>query len=543
MTQFPSRESIQADFHGVVLTNESMRFTLSQTNDQFWVRMERAALQDTGQVEVQALDTRIGLVTGSHHMQVFWVPAGGEGNGQLGFPFTWLIPERRWVPRKSTFIRPPEAPHLSEVWNLVCCRCHTTGVEPRIDSGRRVADTQVAELGISCEACHGPGEQHVQARLAQRDAGEVEPAVLEREIVHPRKLDPVRSAQICGFCHSMKWLDNENWRQNGFRFRPGDNLEETTPIIRPGKVQDIPGLAEYLERHPDLLRDFFWPDGMVRVSGRDYNGLLESPCYKGGQFSCLSCHSSHRSEPANQLARNRLGDDACLQCHDAFSSEPARAAHTRHQAGSSGSECYNCHMPRTTYGVLKAIRSHQISSPSVTDQLTTGRPNACNLCHLDKSLAWTAEHLTRWHGHATPQLGEEERGISDAVRLGLAGDAGQRALVAWHLGWAPAREVSSGSWMAPVLAQLLDDPYAAVRCIAERSLKQFTDLVPPDYDYSHEPEAREEVGSQVILRWQAQGVSHAPAETLVRPQDLPAMRADFQQLIQRRNNQPLRLRE
>src|ERR1041384_8704306 len=24
-------------------------------------------------------------------------------------------------------------------------------------------------------------------------------------------------------------------------------------------------------------RDFFWSDGMVRVSGRDYNGLLESP--------------------------------------------------------------------------------------------------------------------------------------------------------------------------------------------------------------------------------------------------------------------------
>jgi hypothetical protein len=32
-------------------------------------------------------------------------------------------------------------------------------------------------------------------------------------------------------------------------------------------------------------------------------------------------------------------------------------AHTHHASNSSGNECYNCHMPHTTYGVLSAIRS------------------------------------------------------------------------------------------------------------------------------------------------------------------------------------------
>ena len=36
-----------------------------------------------------------------------------------------------------------------------------------------------------------------------------------------------------------------------------------------------------------------------------------------------------------------------------------------------------------------------IESPDVATTLKTGRPNACNLCHLDKTLDWTAEHLAK----------------------------------------------------------------------------------------------------------------------------------------------------
>ncbi len=64
--------------------------------------------------------------------------------------------------------------------------------------------------------------------------------------------------------------------------------------------------------------------------------------------------------------------------------------------------CYNqCHMPFTTYGLLKAIRSHQVSSPSV--QAKFGKragPIACNQCHQDKTLAWTSDYLSRWYDDA-----------------------------------------------------------------------------------------------------------------------------------------------
>ncbi len=313
-------------------------------------------------------------------------------------------------------------------------------------------------------------------------------------------------------------------------------------------MREVPGLADYLDRNPDLLRDFFWSDGMVRVSGRDYNGLLESPCYQGGKFSCLSCHSLHESDPESQLARNRTGNGACTQCHERFREETPLTVHTRHQAGSSGSLCYNCHMPHTTYGVLKAIRSHQVSSPRVVDELATGRPNACNLCHLDKPLAWAANQLGRWYGHSIPDLSEDQTAVADAVRLALAGDAGQRVLVAWHLSWEPALQVSGRSWVPPVLAQLLDDPYAAVRCVAERSLKQIApSLVTSDYDYTVAPDSRPPFRALVWERWRKEtSVSSNrtwPLQTLVRWNDLTATQEAFNQRLRLREDHSVRLRE
>jgi len=138
--------------------------------------------------------------------------------------------------------------------------------------------------------------------------------------------------------------------------------------------------------------------------------------------------------------------------------------------------------------------------------------------------------------------------VADSVRLALAGDAGQRTLAAWHFGWEPAVQVSGASWIPPVLAQLLEDPYAAVRCVAERSLKQVAPgLIPADYDYTAPPDSRPSVQGLVLEEW-SRKMSTArdqslPVHTLVRSNDPTAMRDGFQRRARQRDERAVRLRE
>ena len=129
-------------------------------------------------------------------------------------------------------------------------------------------------------------------------------------------------------------------------------------------------------------------------------------------------------------------NQACLQCHKEMANDIT--AHTRHAANSAGSNCYNCHMPHTSYGLLKAIRGHTIETPDVATTLETGRPNACNLCHLDKTLDWTAEHLAKRTDQPKAKVPPIHQTTAASAVWLLNGDAGQRALAAWHMGWEPA---------------------------------------------------------------------------------------------------------
>jgi hypothetical protein len=133
-------------------------------------------------------------------------------------------------------------------------------------------------------------------------------------------------------------------------------------------------------------------------------------------------------------------------------------------------------MPHTSYGLLKAIRSHTITSPDIAKDLQARRPNACNLCHLDKTLQWSAAAMQQWYGNEIPELSEDDQSLAASVLWLLQGDAGQRALAAWSFGWSDAQQASGNQWMAPILAELLADPYPAVRIMARRSLRSLPAL-------------------------------------------------------------------
>jgi predicted CXXCH cytochrome family protein len=544
MTQVMNTNTVRAKFEGVVMDSGGTRFTLHEDADRYWVDMqaieEVEAAQRANAGPPRTLRLPMEMVTGSHYFQVFWLPTG-HGNRQVGFPFTWLVAEKRWVRRNDAFIRDPDTERRPEQWNMVCIRCHATGARPRPNPEKQIFDTQVTELGIACEACHGPGETHVKLeRKLQREG--TDPHGQEPGIVQPAHLDHVRSSQVCGFCHSMKWFEQTaSWKENGFTYRPGDDLEQTTPIIRPAKLAEQPWLAEVLAKNPDILDEFFWPDGMVRVTGRELNGLIESACYQKGELACVSCHSMHKSDPDKQLKEGMNGNDACLRCHHQY--EKALTAHTHHGPDSSGSLCYNCHMPYTSYGLLRAIRSHQIDRPTVLSALKAGRPTACNQCHLDKTLQWTAQRLSEWYGQPRPGLADEDTKISAATKLLLSGDTGQRALAAFSLGWEPALAASGNDWEAPLLAYALEDRYAAIRFIAYHSLAHLPGFGDFPYDFESVPDDWREAKQRAVSLWQAGAAALPPREeTLTGPG--PTISTNMlSQLLEHRNNRPVHLRE
>jgi hypothetical protein len=552
MTQVVTGETVIADFDDVTLTLDGKSYHLTTDGDSFWVEMDDPASQ--GSDPPKRVKRRVVVSTGSHHEQDYWLEgASGDRRLQL-FPFSHNRREGRWVPFRSVFLSPPpgDATPAPGLWNSTCIDCHTTRPLSRIrywTEDDRSYDSRVTEFGIACEACHGPGGEHVRLnrnllhrfRSYLRDGG-------DESIVNPARLDAKRSSQICGSCHGIfvkkgsRGISDEGGRLalvTGFAtdpWVPGKDIEESRVYLRP-RLFGASFAASDEEKHRVVqqqlkegldVQGYFWSDGMVRISGREYSAMIESPCYERGTLACSSCHRLHAeaedprplSEWADdQLGRGMDGNRACVSCHTAYAGEEALVNHTHHSPSSHGSECYNCHMPYTVYGIQKAIRSHQIDSPSVAASVATGRPNACNQCHLDRTLAWASAHLSAWYGMPPPKLSPKERQLAAGVLWAIQGEAGQRALMAWSMGWEPALEASGSDWMTPILAMLLADPYASVRFLAARSLRKREGFADFAYDFvAFAPDQSHALARALDIWKQRRGeVPNAPGAGLQKP--------------------------
>ncbi len=519
MTEVASETSVRAPWQGERLVWRERSYELLRKGQEFWVSLpdpDAAPPTRAARALVPQVERRVVMVTGSHHYQAYWV-RGGRGNELLQFPFVYHFESQRFIPRDDAFLQPPDAPHHTARWNSNCIQCHAVAGEPRHDLKSDRFDTTVVELGIACEACHGPALEHVRhyRNPLARYTAETE-GTADATIVNPAKLAPARSAEVCGQCHAyFVPLDAEGWWQNGFTgsYTPGAELGSSRLILE---------YETEIDRENPLvsasLESIFFADGTIRVGGREYNGLLRSPCYErappGQAMTCLSCHELHgdtqasTGRPADQLKPEARSGAHCLECHASIGE--ALEEHTHHRATSSGSDCYNCHMPYTTYALFKGIRSHRITSPNAEATHRSGTLNACNLCHLDRSLTWTATALERWYGQPAPELTGAEAELPHAALGLLRGDAATRVLSAYGMGWDIAQQVSGNDWQAPLLAELLDDPYSAVRFVAHRSLRTLPGFDKHTYDFLAPPHERRRQRAEVRRLARARTGKRAP---------------------------------
>ncbi len=458
-------------------------------------------------------------------------------------PVAWHVEEKRWFPMTGAFLfSDPSAHPAGSVgepgrplfgggdfdrhvtrWNDNCVFCHNVAPDPARDPQSGRFATTVAELGIACEACHGPGAEHVAAngnplrRWALAAGRGADPT-----IVDPSRLTPARAADLCGRCHGQRLADQiAPLIEHGDPFVPGDDLAiESAPLWR-----DTP-----LHGDGQAFAGRFWDDGTPRLTAYEYQGMLQSPCTMRGPMTCTSCHGMHDGDPRGQI-RARFGgktsNSLCTGCHTPLAAPAAARLHAHHDpAGEGGGgRCVSCHMPRIVYGVLDLHRSHRIEIPEPARAAAAGRPDACTGCHVDRTVAWAAAAARRFWGQARfPASGAPAAGTSPFEAL-FAGPPVARAAAADALGRAPVADAAGRARRVGALLEVMAaDRYPAVRHLAWRSLRRLLEAgYAADYDPSADPEAR----ARVVTRLRASlGTAELrPAANVAARADLAALRA------------------
>ncbi len=308
----------------------------------------------------------IAFVYGSKWKQRYFKKVGDD---YFPLPAQWDVTHKSWKPyfvKDDWWVAYYPSNNFQRPTGATCDGCHSVNYN--------ITDHTVTEWNVGCEKCHGPGSKHMKNAVAAT-------------ILNPARLDYVQANDTCIQCHSQG--------------RPVAN-----PIA--GKYYDWPvgfnmglKLSDFwkLEEHKLGETTFtHFADGTAHKNRMQGNDYVTSQMYTHG-VACHTCHDSHGSEH-NALLR-KPASELCLDCHGPTSPNgphaPTLEQHTHHKPGSAGSECIACHMPRIaqTLGDVN-VRSHtfRFVTPAMTDSLKI--PNACNVCHTDKSTAWTADALKTW---------------------------------------------------------------------------------------------------------------------------------------------------
>ena len=296
------------------------------------------------------------------------------GDGRLqAFTLAWdTRPEdqggQRWFD-----LRPGEAISSADTlhwrgraynWNDMCADCHSTAVKKNYVVDTDSYATTFAELSVGCEACHGPGSEHV----ALAKIGELAPAGLTD--IRPQGAQ----INVCAPCHSRR-------SQLADGFQPEHS---------------------FFDHYAPALLDsgLYYPDGQIREEVYVYGSFLQSKMHSRG-VRCADCHDPHSAQ------LSLTGNAVCTTCHQlqrradfptAGGKDYERFEHHFHAEGSTGAQCVNCHMPATVYMEVDPRRDHsfRIPRPDLTVELDV--PNACNQCHTDRTADWAAQQIQLRHG-------------------------------------------------------------------------------------------------------------------------------------------------
>jgi predicted CXXCH cytochrome family protein len=450
MVQPATAKAVQGDFARGRVVLRGLPYLLRQANGVFYIT--EAYL--TGKAQEHRVEYTLGNRRIQHYLTK--LPDGKV----IVLPPSWDIQRKEWF-HNLDIDDPEEAPGVQvQVWNKSCYSCHVSQQEKNFDPSTDLYKTSWLDFGINCERCHGPGAKHV-ARYSTAGAAH-QAAGAGSEIVVQTRLDAARNTMVCAQCHSFRDI-------YALGYNAGDNYYDYFfPVLEYGL--------------DDAADPAYWADGRTRRFSNDAFGLWQSECFLKGGATCLTCHAVPHDTDINHNPQLRPDANAlCTQCHKEIGR--ATSAHTHHAAQSTGSSCVECHMPRTVYSIKAQIRDHSMTVPVPENSIHHDIPNACNLCHKDRSPQWAIEAMDKWYGNKSRQKLIHRADTFAAARKGdaksvpalieMVGDPGGgqlvRANAVGHLGRFQGPEVFDA------LVRAMADPEPLVRAVAALSLKGGTD--------------------------------------------------------------------
>ncbi|MCA0996903.1 multiheme c-type cytochrome [Alloyangia pacifica] len=498
----PTPDNISANFDGTEFTLGDMqaRFSLTADGAPHVSVTERDGVTTEYDVHsvigVEPLQQYI-LETEPGRLQSFDVVWDTEKGGWFH-----LYPEQNYAPDDGLHWTGPY-----KTWNSRCAACHATGFEAGYEpQSRSFASTQV-EIGVGCEACHGPGSAHVTWAESYETTQEAPPPAYGFTVDMSQ---PAQMIEQCATCHSRR-----------------EPFTDGNPL---------PGTPYHDSYNLSLLREgAYEADGQILDEVYVYGSFLQSKMYAEG-VSCSNCHLPHEAELIAE------GNAVCTQCHSPagnpeFPSLPLKVfdgpEHTHHPEGSAGAQCKTCHMTERVYmgNDWRADHSFRIPRPDLSAE--TGAPDACTTCHEDQSPEWAAAKLEEWfpesthrgphygqilaHGRrdparAAPKLRSlsqdtDMAGIVRATALYLleqAGDPSEAAALESLLqdpdplvrsAAVRLQRVAPAMERAPRIMQSLSDPSRSVRMAAAQSML--------DAQIAHMPGRYERALRSAFAEWQA----------------------------------------
>ncbi len=404
-------KTVLGRFDGTSFTSKGVKSTFSQKDGRYFVKTQGP--------DGKSRDYPLAYTFGAEPLQQYLIafPVGAyqalttawdtrpkEAGGQRWFD---LYPDEKTPPGDVLHWTGP-----ANTWNRMCADCHSTNIRTKYTVADKHYNTTFSEIDVACEACHGPGERHVQWARTREAAST--PAEHENHGLSVNFADSVSATWVQSGDSGIAQLDKPRTSRT--------EIETCAPChSRRSKIADAVTGDLFLDAYrPALLdEDLYFADGQIQDEVYVWGSFVQSRMFRAG-VTCSDCHDPH------SLRLRVEGNGMCAKCHVPAKFDTPR--HHHHTRASRGALCVECHMPSRTYMIVDPRRDHSFRVPRPDLSDTTGAPNACNRCHRDQTASWASKAIAGWKdGKPRPHFA---KAIAAGRTLGHNSGAELTALIA-----------------------------------------------------------------------------------------------------------------